>query len=213
MARAGYAPVIEYCGGGRAQRGGARGERQSGMPAHGQLPALQPCCPPCPAALPSAGTELGGAYFTGSLLQPQCPSTFSTPTVGHRPVILVSQQDGSQALSPHGDTAAVTGELALAAPALGTSQRLLNKDHRAAYYEGMPQIPGARWAAEAHRRWQGLEGPPGAQRELWHAGNAAARRLSPQLVPAAARRRDGAAAGWLLPRTRPCGRHNEPGWH
>ncbi len=43
----------------------------------------------------------------------------------------------------------VTGELALAAPALGISQRLLNKDHRAAYYEGMPAIPGARWAQGA----------------------------------------------------------------
>lgn len=38
--------------------------------------------------------------------------------------------------------AVTTGELALAAPALGISQRLLNKDHQAAYYEGMPAIPG-----------------------------------------------------------------------
>ncbi|KAL4458600.1 hypothetical protein ABPG75_013465 [Micractinium tetrahymenae] len=102
MARAGYKPVIEYCG----------------------------------------GTELGGGYFSGSLLQPQAPSTFSTPTIGHRPVILVQRPDGGQEQSPHGDPAVVTGELALAAPALGISQRLLNKDHAAAYYEGMPAVPG-----------------------------------------------------------------------
>lgn len=58
---------------------------------------------------PSAGTEIGGAYFTGSPLLPQSPSTFSTPTVGHRPVILCSpaQPGGAPRLSPHGDT---TGE-------------------------------------------------------------------------------------------------------
>ena len=28
------------------------------------------------------GTELGGAFISGSLLQPQAPSTFSTPTLG-----------------------------------------------------------------------------------------------------------------------------------
>lgn len=46
--------------------------------------------------------------------------------------------------------AALTGELALAVPCLGASQQLLNKDHRQAYYEGMPQIPGGRWAGCEH---------------------------------------------------------------
>ncbi len=41
--------------------------------------------------------------------------------------------------------AVLTGELALAVPCLGASQQLLNKDHREAYYTGMPQIPGDRW--------------------------------------------------------------------
>ena len=86
------------------------------------------------------GTEIAGSFLTGSPLQPQCPSTFSTPSVGHRPVILVTKQDGSQALSPHGDTAAVTGELAIAVPALGTSQQLLNGDHAHTYFEGMPRL-------------------------------------------------------------------------
>jgi hypothetical protein len=54
-----------------------------------------------------AGTELGGAYFSGSPLQAQSPSTFSTPTIGHRPVILrpLERPEGTVALSPHGDVA------------------------------------------------------------------------------------------------------------
>ena len=54
-----------------------------------------------------AGTELGGGYFAGTPLQPQSPSTFSTPTIGHRPVILrpLEQPEGAVALSPHGDVA------------------------------------------------------------------------------------------------------------
>jgi len=59
---------------------------------------------PAPPSLAPVGTELGGGYFSGSLLQPQAPSTFSTPTIGHRPVLLVTQPDGTQTLSPHGDT-------------------------------------------------------------------------------------------------------------
>ncbi len=50
------------------------------------------------------------------------------------------------ACPPRPPPAVVTGELALSAPALGSSQRLLNKDHAAAYYEGMPTLPDGRWA-------------------------------------------------------------------
>ena len=42
MARAGYKPVIEYCG----------------------------------------GTEIGGGYITGTVVQSQAPATFSTPALG-----------------------------------------------------------------------------------------------------------------------------------
>ena len=81
------------------------------------------------------GTELGGAYLSSTLLQPQCLSTFSTPTLGSLPVLLLP--DG-QSVSRHGveggggGQAAVhvcTGELALVPPVLGSSQRLLNTDH------------------------------------------------------------------------------------
>ncbi|GAB4821930.1 hypothetical protein N2152v2_008976 [Parachlorella kessleri] len=105
-ARAGYKPVIEYCG----------------------------------------GTEIGGAFLTGCMVQPQAPSCFSTPVMGSCPCILLP---GGH-LSPHGDVAAVTGELAIAAPMLGISQRLLNKDHHEVYYADMPQLPGGRWFLRRH---------------------------------------------------------------
>jgi acetyl-CoA synthetase len=44
----------------------------------------------------------------------------------------------------------VTGELALAVPCLGASQRLLNKDHAQAYYKGMPRVPGGAWCLRRH---------------------------------------------------------------
>jgi len=90
MARAGYAPVIEYCG----------------------------------------GTEIGGGYITGSRMQPQAPSTFSTPAIGCRFVLLDERGQPSD-----------EGEVGLVAPLFGSSQRLLNRDHAAVYFEGMPKGP------------------------------------------------------------------------
>lgn len=37
--------------------------------------------------------------------------------------------------SMHGDRAAVVGELAVVPPLLGSSQRLLNRDHHSVYYK------------------------------------------------------------------------------
>lgn len=93
MSRAGYRPVIEYCG----------------------------------------GTEIGGGYITGTMVQPQAPATFSTPAVGSDFVILDEQ--GRPA--PDG----VPGELALIPPMLGSSSRLLNRDHHEVYFAGMPTGP------------------------------------------------------------------------
>lgn len=118
---AGYRPVIEYCG----------------------------------------GTELGGGYMSCSLLQPQCPSTFSMPTFGSR-VALQTPEGAAVELNPSSvsDTGAggtgaaaagsitggggrlqqdVIGEVVLVPPMLGSSQRLLNADHSAVYYNGMPR--------------------------------------------------------------------------
>jgi acetyl-CoA synthetase len=90
MARAGYKPVIEYCG----------------------------------------GTEIGGGYITGTVLQPQAASAFSTPALGCDFVVI----------DEHG-TRADNGELALIAPILGSSNRLLNRDHHEVYFAGMPLGP------------------------------------------------------------------------
>ncbi|MEL6349196.1 MAG: AMP-binding protein, partial [Myxococcota bacterium] len=90
MSRAGYSPIIEYCG----------------------------------------GTELGGGYIAGSRMQPQAPSTFSSPTMGCAFTIL------------SGDGAATDdGEIALIPPILGSSQRLLNRDHHQVYFANMPTGP------------------------------------------------------------------------
>jgi acetyl-CoA synthetase len=87
-ARAGYKPVIEYCG----------------------------------------GTEIGGGYITGTVVEPQVAAAFSTPALGSDFVIL--DEAGHEA---------DLGELALVAPMLGSSSRLLNRDHHEVYFAGMPR--------------------------------------------------------------------------
>ena len=76
------------------------------------------------------GTEIGGGYITGTVVQPQAASAFSTPAIGCDFVIL--DDDGHETEE---------GELALRPPMIGSSARLLNRDHRAVYFEGMPRGP------------------------------------------------------------------------
>jgi acetyl-CoA synthetase len=38
------------------------------------------------------GTEIGGGFLSGTVLQPQAASTFSTPTLGTRLVLLVGAE-------------------------------------------------------------------------------------------------------------------------
>jgi acetyl-CoA synthetase len=92
-ARAGYKPVIEYCG----------------------------------------GTEIGGGYIAGTVVQPQAPATFSTPAIGCDFVILDDDANPCD-----------EGELALIAPMLGSSSRLLNRDHHEVYFADMPPGPDGR---------------------------------------------------------------------
>ncbi|CAL8471383.1 g10925 [Coccomyxa elongata] len=106
MARAGYKPIIEICG----------------------------------------GTEIGGGFLAGSMLQPQCPSTFSTPTMGSNFVLLPAA--GGQSM--HGDWTAVVGELAVVPPLLGSSQRLLNRDHHSVYYKDMEVVAGTSTPLRRH---------------------------------------------------------------
>jgi len=90
MARAGYKPVIEYCG----------------------------------------GTEIGGGYFTGTVVQPASPATFSTPAMGLDLIILNDEGNPAE-----------QGELFIVPPSMGLSNTLLNKNHHSVYYEGVPK-PG-----------------------------------------------------------------------
>lgn len=90
MARAGYRPVIEYCG----------------------------------------GTEIGGGYATGTIVQPASPATFSTPALGLD--LMIINEEGKPAQS---------GEIFIIPPSIGFSNSLLNKDHSKEYYRDTPEVP------------------------------------------------------------------------
>jgi acetyl-CoA synthetase len=77
------------------------------------------------------GTEIGGGYLTGSLVQPASPATFSTPALGSELVIL------DEAGRPTDN-----GEVFLIPPTLGYSSTLLNRDHDEVYFAGTPPGPG-----------------------------------------------------------------------
>lgn len=76
------------------------------------------------------GTEIGGGYITGTLVQPAYPATFSTPALGLAIAILDHQGHTSNA-----------GEAFLIPPSIGLSTTLLNRDHHQIYYEGTPSYP------------------------------------------------------------------------
>ena len=100
MARAGYRPVIEYCG----------------------------------------GTEIGGGYLTGTVIEPASPSAFTTPTLGLDLTLLNDEgKPDSQ------------GELFLIPPSIGLSTSLLNKDHYETYFSGLSHPAG---------NWKGALGTP-----------------------------------------------------
>lgn len=80
------------------------------------------------------GTEIGGGYVTGSLLQPASPATFTTPALGLEMLLL----DGAGRPAAEGDA----GEVFLLPPSIGLSEDLLNADHHAVYHGGCPPGPG-----------------------------------------------------------------------
>ncbi|VAI32104.1 unnamed protein product [Triticum turgidum subsp. durum] len=87
------------------------------------------------------GTEIGGGFITGSLLQPQALSAFSTPAMGCNLFILDSNGN------PLPQDSAGIGELALDPTLFGSSTTLLNADHHEVYFSGMPE-----WNAKVLRR-------------------------------------------------------------
>lgn len=50
------------------------------------------------AHLDLGGTEIGGGFLAGSMLLPNRPGAFSTPTLGSRVVLLTADEDSQ---SPH----------------------------------------------------------------------------------------------------------------
>ena len=79
------------------------------------------------------GTELGGGYISSTVVQPNIPSTFSTPALGTEFVILGDN-----------DLPSTIGEAYLIHPALGMSRRLLNGDHSEIYFRGTPSGPNGK---------------------------------------------------------------------
>ena len=75
------------------------------------------------------GTEIGGGYIAGTVVQPCAPATFTTPAMGIDFVIL---DEGK---------AADRGEVFLVPPSMGLSNDLLNYDHFEEYYAGVPRGP------------------------------------------------------------------------
>ncbi|WP_040897556.1 AMP-binding protein [Xenococcus sp. PCC 7305] len=75
------------------------------------------------------GTEIGGGYLTGTLVQPCAPATFTTPALGLDLVIV--DENGH---------AANKGEAFIIPPAIGLSTELLNKDHHEVYFANTPSM-------------------------------------------------------------------------
>jgi len=76
------------------------------------------------------GTEIGGGYITGTPVQPCAPGTFTTPALGLDLVILDEGRPADR------------GEVFLVPPSIGLSNELLNYDHDAEYFAGIPRGAG-----------------------------------------------------------------------
>jgi acetyl-CoA synthetase len=75
------------------------------------------------------GTEIGGGYMAGTVVEPAIPSTFTTPTLGLDVRIL--DDEGNDAPS---------GELFVVPPAVGLSNELIGRDHHEVYFAGVPDV-------------------------------------------------------------------------
>ena len=77
------------------------------------------------------GTEIGGAYVTGTVVQPSAPTACTTPALGIDFLLL------DAAGKP-----AANGEVFLRPPSVGLSTTLLNQDHHAVYFDAAPAPAG-----------------------------------------------------------------------
>ncbi|MFH7030604.1 MAG: AMP-binding protein [Heteroscytonema crispum UTEX LB 1556] len=76
------------------------------------------------------GTEIGGSYITGTLVQPCAPGTFTTPALGLDLIILDADENPAN-----------KGEVFIIPPSIGLSTELLNKDHHQVYFANSPPLP------------------------------------------------------------------------
>ena len=74
------------------------------------------------------GTEIGGGYITGTVIEPAAPTVCTTPSLGLD--FLILDDDGRPAAS---------GEVFLRPPSIGLSTSLLNQDHHEVYFDGAPR--------------------------------------------------------------------------
>jgi len=74
------------------------------------------------------GTEIGGSYITGTVVEDCAPGTFTTPALGLDFTIIDEQGNETN-----------NGEIALIPPSIGLSIDLLNSDHYEIYYADMPK--------------------------------------------------------------------------
>ncbi|PSB05246.1 AMP-binding protein [Merismopedia glauca] len=94
------------------------------------------------------GTEIGGGYITGTVIQPCIPATFSTPTLGLDVIIL----------DPDGN-ASDRGEGFMSPPSIGLSTELLNQDHHQVYFADAPpslRRHGDRFQRLSNGYWRSL---------------------------------------------------------
>jgi acetyl-CoA synthetase len=81
------------------------------------------------------GTEIGGGYVTGTVVQPASPATFTTPALG---LDFVVYDEENRPVAP-----GESGEMYLIPPSIGLSQELGNpdRDHGEEYFAGCPAGP------------------------------------------------------------------------
>ena len=78
------------------------------------------------------GTEIGGGYITGTVVQPAAPTVCTTPSLGLD--FLILDDEGRPAAN---------GEVFLRPPSIGLSTSLLNQDHHAVYFADAPEGDGS----------------------------------------------------------------------
>jgi acetyl-CoA synthetase len=76
------------------------------------------------------GTEIGGAYITGTVTKPCVPATFNTAALGLDFVILDEREMPAE-----------KGEAFVVPPSIGLSNTVLNNDHHEIYFAATPRGP------------------------------------------------------------------------